>query len=149
MRMKKPNEVQSTSSYHVGYGRPPKASRFRKGRSGNPRGRKPSEENLLSIVKRVAARRVKVNDGDKTGTMSLAEAIILQNYKLAVQKNPNAMGNMLRLAERAGEFKDWSDPKVVGLPIVMPRKMSKDEWIAFYWLNTVKISSQTSGLLED
>ena len=135
--MKKPNRIQSTL-YEVGYRRPPKASRFRKGRSGNPRGRKPSEENFLSIFKRIAARRVKVNDGEKIRTMSLAEAIILQNYKLAVQKDPNAMGNMLRLAEQAGEFEDWNDPKVVGLPIIMPRKMSEDEFDAFHGVSTVQ-----------
>ena len=37
------------------------------------------------------------------------------------------MGNMLRLAEQAGEFKDWNDPKVVGRPIFMPRKSLNDE----------------------
>ena len=57
--MKKPNQPQSTTSYDVGYRRPPKANQFRKGRSGNPRGRKPSEENFLSIFKRIAARRSK------------------------------------------------------------------------------------------
>ena len=123
--MKKLNQTQSTASYDVGYRKPPKAGQFRKGRSGNPRGRKPSEENFLSIFKRLAARPVKVNDGEKVRTMSFAEAIILQNYKAAVQKDPIAMGNMLRLAEQAGEFKDWNDPKVVGLPIVMPRKMQQ------------------------
>ena len=59
------------------------------------------------------------------------------------------MGNMLRLAEQAGEFNDWNDPKVVGRPIIMPRKMSKDEWIAFYGVKTVKIPSRTSGSQED
>jgi hypothetical protein len=144
--MKNPGQSQP---YNVGYRKPPKASRFRKGRSGNPRGRKPSDENFLSIFKRLAARPVKVNDGEKVRTISFAEAIILQNYKAAVQKDANAMGNMLRLAERAGELTDWTDPKVVGLPIIMPRKMSKDEFMAFYGVETVTISSQTSGSPED
>ena len=143
------SQAQPPASYDVGYRKPPKASRFRKGRSGNPRGRKPNEENFLSIFKRLAARPVKVNDGEKVRTMSFAEAIILQNYKAAVQKDANAMGNMLRLAERAGEFKDWNDPKVVGLPIVMPRKMSVEESIAFYGVETVTIPSRTSASQED
>ena len=47
----------------VGYRKPPKAHQFRKGRSGNPRGRKRGEQNILSIFKRIALKRVKVNDG--------------------------------------------------------------------------------------
>lgn len=147
--MKKPSQTQSTASFDVGYRKPPKAGQFRKGRSGNPRGRKLGEENFLSIFKRLATRPVKVNDGEKVRTMSFAEAIIRQNYKAAVQKDPKAMGNMLRLAEQAGEFTDWKDPKVVGIPIIMPRKMSMDEWIAFYGVKTVKIPSRTSGSQED
>ena len=147
--MKKPSQTQSTASFDVGYRKPPKAGQFRKGRSGNPRGRKLGEENFLSIFKRLATRPVKVNDGEKVRTMSFAEAIIRQNYKAAVQKDPNAMGNMLRLAEQAGEFKDWNDPKAVGLPIAMPRKMSRDEFLAFTGSNIVKVPSQTSGSQED
>ena len=125
--MKKPNGFRSTS-YDVGYRTHPKNGRYRKGRSGNPRGRTQGEENLLSIFKRIADRRVKVHDGTKARTMPLAEAIILQNYKAAVQKDdPIAMGNILRLAEQAGEFKDLNDPKVAGRPIFMPRKASSEE----------------------
>ena len=124
--MKKPNDFKSTT-YDVGYRKPPNQGQYRKGRSGNPRGRSQGEENLLSIFKRIAARRVKVHDGTKARTMSLPEAIILQNYKAAVQKDPIAMGNILRLAELAGEFKDLNDPKVVGGFIFMPKKSSSIE----------------------
>ena len=148
--MKKPNGFRSTS-YDVGYRKPPKNGRYRKGRSGNPRGRTQGEENLLSIFKRIADRRVKVHDGTKARTMSLAEAIILQNYKAAVQKDPTAMGNIWRLAEHAGEFKDLNDPKVAGRPIFMPRKVSsEEEFNAENGASTVEaIPSRTYGARED
>ncbi|MEH2565655.1 DUF5681 domain-containing protein [Bradyrhizobium sp. AZCC 2289] len=140
--MKTQNNVQSATSYGVGYRRPPKASQFRKGRSGNPRGRRPSEENMLSIFKRIATKRVKVNDGSKIRTISLAEAVILQNYKAALQKDQIAMGNILRLADHAGEFKDWNDPKVGGMPIFMPtRSSSTEEFLAENDAGRVQISS--------
>lgn len=146
--MKKPNDFHST--YDVGYRKPPKHGRYRKGRSGNPRGRTQGEENLLSIFKRIAARRVKVHDGAKARTMSLGEAIILQNYKAAVQKDPTAMGNILRLAELAGEFKDLNDPKVTGRPIFMPRRSASiEEFITEAGINRVKVAYQTSGSQED
>src|SRR3981081_1480497 len=103
--MKKP-QVTSTASYDVGYKKPPKANQFRKGRTGNPRGKRRGEENLVSVFKRHVLKRLKINDGDKIRTITLAEAVILKNYNAALQKNPFAMTNMFRLAEDAGEFVD-------------------------------------------
>ncbi len=91
-----------------------------------------------------------VHDGTKARTMSLAEAIILQNYKAAVQKDPTAMGNILRLAELAGEFKDLNDPKVIGGLIFMPRKArSEEEYNAEHGASTVQWPIRTSGPPED
>jgi Family of unknown function (DUF5681) len=36
--------------YEVGYGRPPRHTRFVKGQSGNPRGRPPGAKNLSSLL---------------------------------------------------------------------------------------------------
>ena len=73
------------NKYEVGYAKPPANTRFKKGQSGNPKGRKkgtknktnaPHEERLQAIVLAEAYRRVKVNDGNKQVNMSMAEAII-------------------------------------------------------------------------
>jgi hypothetical protein len=148
--MKKPNETPVTT-YRVGYRKPPTTHQFRMGRSGNLRGRQPNEQNIVSIFKRIALKRVKVNDGGTIKTMSFAEAIILQNYRAAVQGDQNAMGNILRLAERAGEFKDWTDPKVVGRPIFFPRKsLNDEEFNAEAGVGIVYIPArQTNGSSED
>lgn len=108
-------------SYEVGYGKPPKATRFRKGQSGNPRGRKRASENFLAIFKRHAIRRVRIKASDGTSkTLSVAEAIITKNYQEALKQDETAMANMLKLVELAGEFQDRSDPKSVGRPLFMP-----------------------------
>ncbi len=120
--MKKPNPGSADPTYEVGYRKPPKATQFPKGRSGNPRGRKRGDENLLSVFKRIAIKPVKVNDGGKIRTVSMAEAVIVQNYKAALQKDQNAMGNMFRLADEAGELIDRTDAKQVGMPVALPVK---------------------------
>src|SRR5713226_366770 len=119
--MKKPSSTTRDSIYEVGYGKPPKANQFRKGRTGNPRGKRQGEENTISAFKRIVSERVKINDGEKVRTITLAEAVILKNYNAALQKNPFAMSNIFRLAEASGEFVD-RNAKQVGRPIAVPEK---------------------------
>jgi uncharacterized 2Fe-2S/4Fe-4S cluster protein (DUF4445 family) len=129
--MKKPSSSATDSPCEVGYGKPPKANQFRKGRTGNPRGKRQGEENIISAFKRIVSKRVKINDGEKVRTATLAEAAILKNYNAAaVQKNPFAMSNIFRLAEDAGEFVDFTDAKQVGMPIAVPEKMTMEEFLA-------------------
>lgn len=128
--MKKPNSDEN-STYEVGYGKPPKANQFRRGRTGNPRGKKLGEENMISAFKRHVQKRVKINDGNRIYTTTLAEAVILKNYNAALQKNPVAMSNMFRLAEASGEFVDRADAKQVGRPIAVPiRSKNMEEFLA-------------------
>jgi len=131
--MKKPSSTTRDSIYEVGYGKPPKANQFRKGRTGNPRGKRGGEENMTSAFKRIVSKRVKINDGEKIRTITLAEAVILKNYNAAVQKNPFAMSNIFRLAEDAGEFVDSTDAKQVGRPLFVPEKVkTMEEFLAQY-----------------
>ncbi len=84
--MKKPIGT-SEAPYMVGYGRPPKASQFRKGQTGNPRGRRRGDENLISVFKRYVSQLIRINEGDGFIRVTVAEAVLLQNYNAALQKN--------------------------------------------------------------
>jgi hypothetical protein len=127
--MKKPSAADSP--YEVGYGKPPKANQFRRGRTGNPRGKRQGEENTISAFKRIVSKRVKIKDGEKIRTVTLAEAVILKNYNAAMQRDSFAMSNIFRLAEDAGEFDDRTDPKQVGGPIAVPiRSKNMEEFLA-------------------
>lgn len=63
-------------SYDVGYGRPPKHTRFRKGQSGNPKGRPKGTRNRKSIVREIMERRVTVRENGKSRTVTVADAAI-------------------------------------------------------------------------
>ena len=119
------------ASSDVGYGKPPKATRFRKGRSGNPKGRPSGEENILSVFKRMVTKRIKVREGDRWRTITMADAIILQNYRAALQRDQIAMSNIMRLAEESGELIDRTDVKQVGKPGFFPiRAKNLKEFLA-------------------
>lgn len=124
------HKPKTNSSYEVGYGKPPKSNQFRKGRTGNPRGKRRGEENIISVFKRYVLRRVKITDGDATRTMTLAQAVILKNLNAALQKNPFAMGNIFRLAEASGELVDRTDAAQVGKPLLVGEPMTMEEFMA-------------------
>jgi hypothetical protein len=129
--MSNKDRTTENTSYDVGYGKTPKSTRFRKGQSGHSRGRNRGDENIMSIFKRVVSKRVKVGNGDKSATMTLAEAVIFANYKAALQRNPLAMSNIFRLAEESGEMIDVTDKKQVGQPMAFPkRSASTEEFLA-------------------
>jgi Family of unknown function (DUF5681) len=120
--MKKSTVETSDASSDVGYGKPPKATRFRKGRSGNPKGRQRGDENLLAVFKRMASKRIKIREGDRWRRITMADAIILQNCNAALQRDQIAMNNIIRLAEESGELIDRTDVKHVGKPGIFPVK---------------------------
>lgn len=85
------------TDYQVGYRRPPRASRFQKGRSGNPRGRKKGSRNLDQIVQQVAKETVTVVHKGKSIKMPADEVLIRKVSADALQGDPKAREQMLQL----------------------------------------------------
>src|SRR6266705_3312880 len=117
---KKPADQQETEDSPVGYRRPPRQHRFRKGTSGFPHGRQKGDRNAIVLFKEIANEKVRVGLGDRVRIMTRADAVIYANYAAALKKNANATANMFLLAEEAREFVDVSDEMQVGRPIGCP-----------------------------
>lgn len=71
--------------YEVGYGKPPEATQFRKGKSGNPRGRPKgsknklpalNEERMKGIILEEAYRSITVRDGARNISVPIARAVL-------------------------------------------------------------------------
>src|SRR5688500_4452105 len=60
-----PPTEPSAGGYEVGYSKPPVASRFRKGQSGNPRGRPKGSRNIITDIEEALDQKVKVGEGGK------------------------------------------------------------------------------------
>jgi hypothetical protein len=64
--------------YEVGYGRPPRRTRFEKGQSGNPRGRPPGAKSLKALLSEALDQSVIVTENGKRRKVTKREAIITQ-----------------------------------------------------------------------
>src|SRR4051794_8925813 len=72
-------------AYEVGYGKPPQHSRFRKGQSGNLRGRPKGSKNLATIVGEALDQKVVVNEGGRRRKITKREAVITQLVNRSAQ----------------------------------------------------------------
>jgi len=92
--------------YEVGYKKPPEQTRFRKGQSGNPRGRPAGSKNLATLLAKALDEKVTVAENGKRRRIPKREAIITQVVNRSAQGDfkaiPIVLG-MIHDAERRGE----------------------------------------------
>ena len=85
----------SDDEYEVGYGRPPKHTRFKPGQSGNPRGRPKKSKNVDALLERELDEVVTLQEGGQPIRITKREAIIKQFVNLAIKGNARPLQLML------------------------------------------------------
>jgi hypothetical protein len=92
------------SHYDVGYRKPPQASWFPKGKSGNPGGRKKAKriDDVRTLVDGILDEQVQVRDGAQVRTVSSLEAVLLASRIEALKGNPKSARDFFKLAKKAG-----------------------------------------------
>lgn len=83
----------------VGYGKPPKGTRFRKGRSGNPSGRPKQTRTQLELLRRELAQRVTVTEGGRKRRLTKGELVTKQLVTRALKGEVPALRMMMRMGE--------------------------------------------------
>lgn len=91
--------------YDVGYGKPPKATRFEKGRSGNPKGRPKGSENMETILERTLMEKVRIVVNGVPRMIPKVEVAVTQ------AANQAAGGNLKALKELLGLWR-WLEGRV-------------------------------------
>ena len=83
--------------YEIGYGRPPKHTRFKPGQSGNPRGRRPAKDAIIENAARVLSEPVTARDtAGRARQLKMLEASYLQLCKKALNGERAALLDVMR-----------------------------------------------------
>jgi hypothetical protein len=99
---------------YVGYGNPPKHTRFKKGRSGNPKGRPKGTLNMATVLERTLRERVVIVENGTRKSVTKLEAALKQLVNQAASGNLAAMRQLSSLVESAEKEREADqDPSAV------------------------------------
>ena len=93
----------NTRNYEAGYGKPPANTRFKRGQSGNPKGRPKGSRGFVSIFNRTLKERLTINEGGRRKVINKLEGIFKQLVNRAVSGDTNSFTTdnaMLQLLEQ-------------------------------------------------
>ena len=103
------DNASEDDSYDVGYGKPPLATRFQKGVSGNPRGRPKGARNLSTVVSAALNEKVLITENGRKRRISKYEAAVKQLVNRAAGGEARATQLLLGLIQ-AGEARAFETP---------------------------------------
>jgi hypothetical protein len=109
----------------VGYGRPPKQTRFQQGRSGNPRGRPKGALNLATILARTLKEPVVIIEHGRKKTITKFDATIKQLVNKAAKGEARAIDQVLDRVQELESQVDVQDPATQPLPEADQRVMAR------------------------
>jgi Family of unknown function (DUF5681) len=103
--MKKPSD----RSYEVGYGKPPLHSRFRKGQSGNPKGRARGTRNFATIFREALAKPVVITENGKRKKISKFTAAMTQLANDAARGDRKSIQLVFAMSQALESQGAWND----------------------------------------
>jgi hypothetical protein len=85
--------------YEVGYGKPPRHTRFKKGQSGNPKGRPNGSNNLSTLLSEALNEPVIVAEDGGRRTISKRRAIVTQLVNRSAKGDLRALKILLDILQ--------------------------------------------------
>lgn len=92
--------------YPVGYRRPPVASRFRPGASGNPKGRPKNSKNLKTLIRQAMTTKISIQEGQNSRRVSKIEGVVLRQLQSALKGDDRSAMAVIKMAMQMGLLED-------------------------------------------
>jgi Family of unknown function (DUF5681) len=100
----------SEQHYVVGYKKPPQHTRFKKGQSGNPRGKVEGRKNYRTEFLEELGEKVTVSENGRARKLSKQTLVIKRMVADAVNGDARAREHLLRLIGQIDAFESGSEP---------------------------------------
>lgn len=120
------NARAKTSGYKVGYGKPPKSTRFKPGMSGNPKGRPKGSatRNVRKDLQQVYLQEVVIENGGSKRRMPALTVLHQQVLRNALKGDPKAAALAVRWAVDLGVM-NIRDERRLDLSLLTPEEHAK------------------------
>ncbi len=96
--------------YDIGYRKPPRHTRFKKGQSGNPRGRDKGRESYRTEFLKELGERVTVTENGRRRMLSKQTLTIKRMVADAIKGDAKARDQILRLISQIDAFEAGAEP---------------------------------------
>jgi hypothetical protein len=130
----------SDATHAVGYGRPPMHTRFKRGQSGNPRGRRKGQRNVRTVVEDTLNQRITIREGDRTRSVTKLDGVILTMVSGALKGDAKAQASLITVMRSIGimgEAPEIVDPQ--------PFTPNDDAVLADFLRRHTQVSQQTEA----
>src|SRR5271156_5847308 len=105
------SKAKSSGTSRVGYGRPPAHTQFKRGQSGNPKGRPGSkarpkglQENPGTLMLKILSEKLHLREGERVLSVSKLEALLRGAVAKAIKGDGRALEMILELFSEAREL---------------------------------------------
>lgn len=120
---------KNTNDYEVGYKKPPKHSQFKKGQSGNKKGRPKGSKNANTLIHEIANEVITVRARNGKLIKKRRIEIIVENLTTeAMKRDIKSTTLAINLLKTTGYFNIPEENKSRNGVLLLPAPMSQEEW---------------------
>jgi Family of unknown function (DUF5681) len=91
-------------SYEIGYRKPPASGKFKKGSSGNPKGRPKGSKNFITLLEKELAQPIIVTENGKKKKLSRMQAMVKRLVAGAMQGDVKQLMSLIEVLRKTGSF---------------------------------------------
>ena len=96
-------------AYTIGYAKPPSASRFEPGVSGNLKGRPKGRKNLKTLIKQAMTAMITIQEGTSGRQVTKLEGVVLRQLQNALKGNDRSAMAVIKMAKEMALLDDAAD----------------------------------------
>jgi hypothetical protein len=101
----------ASNDYEVGYGKPPKHTQFKLGKSGNPQGRPKGTKNLKTDLAEELCEKIVVHEGGSSRQISKQRAVVKSLVTRTLKGDARAANTLLSMMMRLLDTGEGAQPE--------------------------------------